>query len=111
MMAKRQRISRLGLLSVLPAVLVLLAGCRSAPPQQQLQRFQFTHPAMGTLISITLYTPDPATAKAAAGAAFQRIDALEDIMSDYQADSELMRLCDQPRSEERRVGKECRPRW
>ena len=51
---------------------------------------------MGTLITITLYTPDQTAAKAAAGAAFQRIDALEDIMSDYQADSEVMRLCDQP---------------
>jgi thiamine biosynthesis lipoprotein len=51
---------------------------------------------MGTLITITLYAPEPAAAKAAAAAAFQRIDALEDIMSDYQADSELMRLCDQP---------------
>jgi thiamine biosynthesis lipoprotein len=51
---------------------------------------------MGTLITITLYTQDPAAAKAAAGAAFRRIDALEDIMSDFQADSELMRLCDQP---------------
>jgi len=51
---------------------------------------------MGTLIAITLYALDPAAAKAGADAAFQRIDALEDIMSDYQADSELMRLCDQP---------------
>jgi thiamine biosynthesis lipoprotein len=51
---------------------------------------------MGTLITITLYAPEPTAAKAAANAAFQRIDALEDIMSDYQADSELMRLCDQP---------------
>ncbi len=51
---------------------------------------------MGTLISITLYAPDLAAAKTAAGAAFQRIDALEDIMSDYQADSELMRLIEQP---------------
>jgi len=51
---------------------------------------------MGTRITITLYAPEPATAKAAADAAFQRIDALEDIMSDFQADSELMRLCDQP---------------
>ena len=51
---------------------------------------------MGTLITITLYAPDAAVAKSAAAAAFQRIDALEDIMSDYQADSELMRLCDQP---------------
>src|ERR1039457_3719678 len=78
------------------AVLVLLAGCRSGPSQKALQRCQFTHPAMGTLITITLFAPDPVAGKAAAAAAFQRIDALEDIMSDFQADSELMRLCDQP---------------
>jgi len=51
---------------------------------------------MGTLITITLYAPDLSAAKAGAEAAFRRIDVLEDIMSDYQADSELMRLCDQP---------------
>jgi len=51
---------------------------------------------MGTLFTITFYAPDPSTAEGAAAAAFKRIDALEDIMSDYQADSELMRLCDQP---------------
>ncbi len=78
------------------AVLLLLAACRSVPPEKPLQRYEFSHPAMGTLITITLYAPDPAAAKAAAGAAFKRIDALEDILSDYQADSELLRLCDQP---------------
>jgi thiamine biosynthesis lipoprotein len=51
---------------------------------------------MGTLITITLYSPALSEAQAAAAAAFKRIDALEDVMSDYQADSELMRLCDQP---------------
>ena len=84
--------------SILPlfAALLLLPACRSVPPRESLQRYGFSHPAMGTLISITLYASDQAKAKAAAAAAFQRIDALEDIMSDYQADSELMRLCDQP---------------
>jgi thiamine biosynthesis lipoprotein len=78
------------------AALLLLAACRTAPPAKPLERFEFSHPAMGTLISIILYAPDLAAAKAGADAAFERIDALEDIMSDYQADSELMRLCDQP---------------
>ena len=86
---------RLGLPSLI-AGLLLLSACRSSPPEQPLQRFQFRHPAMGTLITITLYAPDEARARAAAQAAFQRIDALEDIMSDYQADSELMQLCDKP---------------
>jgi thiamine biosynthesis lipoprotein len=51
---------------------------------------------MGTLFTITLYAANPTNAQAAAELAFRRVDALEDIMSDYQADSELMRLCDQP---------------
>src|ERR1017187_2956073 len=77
------------------AALLFLTACRTATPAKPLERFEFSHPAMGTLITITLYAPDLATAKGGAAAAFQRIDALEDIMSDYQADSELMRLCDQ----------------
>lgn len=51
---------------------------------------------MGTLFTITLYAPDETTAKTAADAAFARVAELDAIMSDYQADSELMRLCDQP---------------
>ena len=82
--------------SVILAAVFALAGCRTVPPERAFHRFEFRHPAMGTLFTITLYAPDDPTAEAAASAAFKRIDALEDIMSDYQADSELMRLCDQP---------------
>ena len=91
------RVSAFGF-RILPlfAALLLLSACRSTPPAKPLQRFEFSHPAMGTLVTITFYAPDAAAAKSAAAAAFQRIDALEEIMSDYQADSELMRLCDQP---------------
>lgn len=78
------------------ALLLLLSACQTASIEKPLERFAFTHPAMGTLMTITLYAPDAVAAKAGAAAAFQRIDALEDILSDYQADSELMRLCDQP---------------
>jgi FAD:protein FMN transferase len=81
---------------LLLAAVLVVAGCRTAPPEKTLHRFEFRHPAMGTLFTITLYAPDASAAEPAAGAAFKRIDALEDIMSDYQADSELLRLCDQP---------------
>ena len=76
--------------------LLFLAGCQSLALSESLHRFDFTHPAMGTLFTINLYAPDQNSAEAAADAAFRRVDALEDIMSDYQADSELMLLCDQP---------------
>jgi thiamine biosynthesis lipoprotein len=51
---------------------------------------------MGTLFHISLYTTNSTSGRAAAQAAFRRIADLDNIMSDYQADSELMRLCDQP---------------
>ncbi len=51
---------------------------------------------MGTLFQITLYAATEAAARSAARAAFARVAALDDIMSDYQADSELMRLCEAP---------------
>ncbi len=91
------RVSAFGLrIFPLLALLLFLTACRSVPAGKPLERFAFSHPAMGTLMTITLYAPDAAAAQAGAAAAFQRIDALEDILSDYQADSELMRLCDQP---------------
>jgi FAD:protein FMN transferase len=51
-----------------------------------------THPAMGTLFQISCYTQDPSSAKQAIRNAFQRVDQLEQIASDYRADSELSHL-------------------
>jgi len=52
------------------AALLLLAGCCSTPRGKPLQRYEFTHPAMGTLMRITLYAPDPGAARAAAAPRF-----------------------------------------
>jgi FAD:protein FMN transferase len=75
---------------------LLLTGCGTVRPETHLRRCEFKGPAMGTLFTITLFASDTNQAPSAAEAAFKRISDLEDIMSDYQADSELMRLCDQP---------------
>ena len=48
---------------------------------------------MGTLFNIVLYAPDEKAANDAAKDAFGRIAELNRIMSDYQEDSELMKLC------------------
>ena len=48
---------------------------------------------MGTIFKIVLYASDQAAAAAASRAAFDRIAALDHIMSDYDETSELMRLC------------------
>jgi thiamine biosynthesis lipoprotein len=73
-------------------------GCHTAPRAHEpdLARFEFTSPHMGTMFSITLYAPDHPAAEQAAEDAFRRVAQLEDVMSDYMADSELMRLCAAP---------------
>jgi thiamine biosynthesis lipoprotein len=51
---------------------------------------------MGTVFSISLYATNKTAAETAARAAFQRVNELDEIMSDYRADSELMQLCEKP---------------
>lgn len=74
-------------------MLLLSAGC--AGPRHEatlLERFEFSQPQMGVPFRIVLYAPDRPTAESAARAAFARISELNDIMSDYDTDSELSRL-------------------
>jgi thiamine biosynthesis lipoprotein len=60
-----------------------------------LGRYEFEQPHMGTLVRIVLFAPGAAAADAAAAAAFARIAALDQVLSDYRESSELMRLCRQ----------------
>jgi len=74
----------------------ILAGAFLVPAfavAQQSERYEFAQAHMGVPIRIVLYTPDEQTANKAAAAAFARIDQLDQIMSDYKPDSELIRLC------------------
>lgn len=68
-----------------PFSLILLLGC--AP-----KSFTYRQVVMGVETSITLYANGEDDAVAAAKAAFARLDDLENAMSDYRAESELMRL-------------------
>lgn len=56
------------------------------------ERFVFEKAEMGVPFRITLYAPDEASARAAADAAFSRVEVLNSILSDYDPDSELSRL-------------------
>src|ERR1700681_859120 len=77
------------------SVLIIFAGfwAVNALEGPALTRFTFNEPHMGTMFNIILYAPDEASAKKAAKEAFARIEELNAIMSDYKADSELMKLC------------------
>jgi len=74
---------------------VCLAGCRTEPAAK-LERFTAAELHMATMFAITLYAPDQTAADQAFKAAFERVAVLENVMSDYDAQSELSRLCRQP---------------
>lgn len=82
-------------ISSIAVLVALTAVCRLAPPvvAAEPSRFEYEQPHMGTLFRIALYAPDRATADKAAGAASARVEALNLLLSDYRADSELMKLC------------------
>ncbi|HEV2379110.1 MAG TPA: FAD:protein FMN transferase [Terriglobia bacterium] len=88
------RITRRHFLTSASALAVSLTArdslCESGPA---LLRFEFSEPHMGTMFKTVLYAPDQAAAAAASRAAFDRIAALDHIMSDYNQSSELMQLC------------------
>src|SRR5208283_5326728 len=73
-------------LSFLPAPSGVLAS------NPLLKRFEYSLPRMGTMFRIEMYSADSVQASKAAEAAFARAEELEQIMSDYRPDSELMRL-------------------
>ena len=60
--------------------------------QTSLKRFEFTEPIMGTTARIVLYAPDEQLALEASRSAFERMTALENMLSDYRPESELNQL-------------------
>src|SRR5206468_3739000 len=70
----------------------LAAGAGAEGPA--LQRFEFRQTHMGSEFKIVLYTTGAAEARRASDVAFARIAALDAALSDYNPESELMRLCD-----------------
>jgi FAD:protein FMN transferase len=104
--AKRQRPS-VGLAFLSLAVFcVILTGCKATRPTEVRQRFEFQQPHMGTLFTITLYTSSEVVARSATDAAFAKIAALDRMMTDYDPESELMKLCQHPVGEPVRVSDE-----
>ena len=60
----------------------------------QAERHEFSRPLMGMAFRIVVYADDAGLAKRSAHAAFDRVAALNQIMSDYDPESELNRLSD-----------------
>ncbi|WP_300539667.1 FAD:protein FMN transferase [uncultured Nocardioides sp.] len=69
---------------LLSVLLIALTG--------QGQRYEFSRPLMGMAFRIIVHSEDEAKAKRAAKAAFDRVAVLNQIMSDYEPESELSKL-------------------
>jgi FAD:protein FMN transferase len=61
-------------------------------PGDRLVRFEFEETHMASPFHLVLYSTDAATARRASRAAFDRIEALNKVLSDYDPESELSRL-------------------
>ena len=67
-----------------------MTGCASS--ERVLERFEYTAIIMAAEARIVLYAPDERSAATAARSAFDRMHELEEVMSDYRPQSELMQL-------------------
>ncbi len=73
-------------------ILILLPGKIFSQSDEKFQRYEFSHKSMGTIFRIICYTDQEDIARQKSVEAFNRIDQLNYIMSDYLPDSELNRL-------------------
>jgi thiamine biosynthesis lipoprotein len=71
---------------------MLLASGLAPRPEPPLERFEYKQVHMGVPARLVLYAPGEGVARRAAQAAFRRVAALDDILSDYRPTSELRRL-------------------
>ena len=82
--------------ALMMTVAALFTGCVSDKSDKRLTRFEFQQPHMGTLFTIALYATNEISARKGSDAAFSKIAALDRMMTDYDPESELMRLCKKP---------------
>jgi thiamine biosynthesis lipoprotein len=77
---------------LLAPLLALVDTAERPGPAERLVRFEFEETHMACSFKIVLYSTDEATARRASRAAYNRIAALNAILSDYDPESELSRL-------------------
>ena len=73
-----------------------LTGCRILPDDSTWQRFEYVNPEMGVKFHLKFYAPNQAVADRTARLAYDRVEALNVIFSDYSPSSELNYLCAKP---------------
>ena len=75
-----------------PLALSISLAALSEPSAATLHLYEAVEPHMGTLVRISVYTPDQQTAAGAFRKVFNRIGELDGVLSDYRPDSELNQI-------------------
>jgi FAD:protein FMN transferase len=65
--------------------------------KQTLLRFEFSAPSMGSHVDFVVYAPSQAEAKNVIDAGLTEIERLSTILSNYDPDSEISKLCSAPK--------------
>ena len=73
-----------------------LTGCRTVPDDSTWQRFEYVNPEMGVKFHLKFYAPNQAAAERVARLAYNRVEQLNAIFSDYSPSSELNHLSAKP---------------
>ena len=75
------------------ALMFLTATIQDQPSVSGLKRMEETRRCMGTTLRVVIHAPTEILGRKALDLAFARAEELNNILSDYQNSSELMRLC------------------
>ena len=76
----------------------LVASTEGPDSTIAMERFEYSQKHMGCEFRVVLYCWDEKVAVAASDAAFAKIHQLDEMMSDYNPESELMQLCERART-------------
>ena len=85
-------IATIGLTALLPAAFIAMVP-QSGLASEAVRRYEFQRIEMAVDFRIVVFTDDEQRARQGVEAAFDRIRALNDCLSDYDSESELRRLC------------------
>jgi thiamine biosynthesis lipoprotein len=75
------------------ASLLFFSAALGISRTNSVHRYEYSIGRMGTRVRIVLYAQDETAGQRAANAAFERIEELEQALSDYREESELNRIC------------------
>lgn len=87
--------SRLVMIAALAMVLFQTSPHVRSPQASASERFEYAETLMGMQFKVIVYAPDEQIANRAVQGAFKRIQFLNTVCSDYEADSELNTFCAQ----------------